>query len=81
MRLSRTVRAVHALDLTPQMPAAILCRPTSAARRASRSPLLSRPDLDTYYGFGPYAFQAIEGYDCPVGSAFMDVRDGGRCRR
>ncbi|BGP31066.1 hypothetical protein JCM10296v2_002830 [Rhodotorula toruloides] len=22
--------------------------------------------LDTWYGFGPYAFEAIEGYDCPT---------------
>ena len=75
------MRALDASDLMSQMPAAILCRPMSAVRRASRSPPLSRPDLDTYYGFGPYAFQAIEDYDCPVGSAFMDVRDGGPCRR
>ncbi|KAI1344805.1 membrane copper amine oxidase [Xylariaceae sp. FL0016] len=28
--------------------------------------------LDTYYGFGPYAFELIPGYDCPEYSTFLN---------
>ncbi|BGP51602.1 hypothetical protein JCM10450v2_007552 [Rhodotorula kratochvilovae] len=28
--------------------------------------------LDTYYGFGPYAFELIEGYDCPAYAKFVN---------
>ncbi|KAM0789976.1 hypothetical protein ACM66B_005309 [Microbotryomycetes sp. NB124-2] len=29
--------------------------------------------LDSYYGFGPYTFELIAGYDCPTYSSFMDT--------
>ncbi|KAJ3749653.1 copper amine oxidase [Lentinula detonsa] len=28
--------------------------------------------LDTYYGFGPYAFELLAGYDCPTYSTFLN---------
>ncbi|GAA5845868.1 hypothetical protein JCM3766R1_004638 [Sporobolomyces carnicolor] len=28
---------------------------------------------DTFYGFGPYAFELVEGYDCPTYSKFVDT--------
>ncbi|RMX72312.1 hypothetical protein D0869_14743, partial [Hortaea werneckii] len=29
--------------------------------------------LDTYYGFGPYAFQLVPGYDCPSYATYMNT--------
>ncbi|KAK4051483.1 hypothetical protein OIO90_004697 [Microbotryomycetes sp. JL221] len=29
--------------------------------------------LDSYYGFGPYTFELIAGFDCPTYSSFMDT--------
>ncbi|KAK4047619.1 hypothetical protein OIV83_005277 [Microbotryomycetes sp. JL201] len=29
--------------------------------------------LDSYYGFGPYTFELIAGYDCPAYSTFMNT--------
>lgn len=29
--------------------------------------------LDTYYGFGPYAFQLVPGYDCPSYAAYLNT--------
>ncbi|KAL7413894.1 copper amine oxidase [Mrakia frigida] len=29
--------------------------------------------LDTFYGFGPYAFELISGFDCPTYSTFLDT--------
>ncbi|OAG05511.1 membrane copper amine oxidase [Paraphaeosphaeria sporulosa] len=28
--------------------------------------------LDSYYGFGPYAFQLVEGYDCPAYATYLN---------
>ncbi|PWW73068.1 amine oxidase catalytic domain-containing protein [Tuber magnatum] len=28
--------------------------------------------LDSYYGFGPYVFELVPGYDCPAYSTFLD---------
>ncbi|KAH9915164.1 copper amine oxidase [Epithele typhae] len=29
--------------------------------------------LDTYYGFGPYAFELLAGYDCPTHATFLNT--------
>lgn len=29
--------------------------------------------LDTYYGFGPYAFQLVKGYDCPAYATYFNA--------
>lgn len=29
--------------------------------------------LDSYYGFGPYVFELVPGYDCPAYSTFLDT--------
>ncbi|KAK4963066.1 hypothetical protein LTR10_000694 [Elasticomyces elasticus] len=29
--------------------------------------------LDTYYGFGPYAFELVPGYDCPAYATFVNT--------
>jgi primary-amine oxidase len=29
--------------------------------------------LDTYYGFGPYAFELVPGYDCPTYATYMNT--------
>ncbi|RPA84961.1 copper amine oxidase [Ascobolus immersus RN42] len=29
--------------------------------------------LDGYYGFGPYAYELVKGYDCPESSTFFDT--------
>ena len=28
--------------------------------------------LDTFYGFGPWAFELVQGYDCPVGATYLN---------
>lgn len=28
--------------------------------------------LDSYYGFGPYAFELVKGYDCPVYATYLN---------
>ncbi len=28
--------------------------------------------LDTYYGFGPYAFELVQGYDCPAYATYLN---------
>lgn len=28
--------------------------------------------LDTFYGFGPYAFELLAGYDCPTYATFLN---------
>ena len=29
--------------------------------------------LDTFYGFGPYAFELLAGYDCPTYATFLNT--------
>jgi primary-amine oxidase len=29
--------------------------------------------LDTYYGFGPYAFELVQGYDCPAYATYLNT--------
>lgn len=44
------------------------------AHYASQDPMLSGVSyLDSYYGFGPYAFQLIPGYDCPEHATFLNT--------
>lgn len=31
------------------------------------------PYLDSYYGFGPYAFQLRKGYDCPAYATYLNT--------
>jgi primary-amine oxidase len=42
------------------------------AHYAGNDPMQSRTAyLDSYYGFGPYVFELLPGYDCPTYSTFL----------
>lgn len=43
------------------------------AHYAGNDPIQSSTSyLDTYYGFGPYAFELVSGYDCPSYSTYLN---------
>ncbi|OIW28159.1 membrane copper amine oxidase [Coniochaeta ligniaria NRRL 30616] len=44
------------------------------AHYAGNDPLQSGTSyLDTYYGFGPYAFELVSGYDCPSYATYLNT--------
>jgi primary-amine oxidase len=44
------------------------------AHYAGQDPLQSGTSyLDTYYGFGPYAFELVKGYDCPAYATYLNT--------
>lgn len=44
------------------------------AHYASNDPVQSGTSyLDTYYGFGPYAFELVKGYDCPAYATYLNT--------
>lgn len=44
------------------------------AHYAGQDPLQSGTAyLDSYYGFGPYAFELVKGYDCPAYATYLNT--------
>ncbi|KAB5578137.1 copper amine oxidase [Coniochaeta sp. 2T2.1] len=44
------------------------------AHYAGNDPMQSGTSyLDTYYGFGPYAFELVSGYDCPAYATYLNT--------